>query len=122
MVASTADGVVCGATTCGITQACCAFPSAPYCADTGGVDGCQTLSARCDGVEDCVQGATKQFCCQAEDTDTPGHCAASCDIYVCRAADDCPGSLPLCCAIPGGQIPWKACYPPGSCPTTAVGG
>jgi hypothetical protein len=103
-------GVLCGTTTCGAAQKCCAdFVSGIACVALSVQ--CNGYAATCDGAEDC--GNMK--CCETGSLVIA--CSATCtgQQLVCRDNADCTtAGQPNCCPSVGTMEPWGRCAP--TCP------
>lgn len=95
------DGVLCGASVCGLTQQCCVDGENPArCLAAG--DLCPGLTALCDGDEDCD---ASDHCCEAGVVT----CGTDCETVVCRTAEeDCPTGRPNCC-FADASVSWGTC-------------
>jgi hypothetical protein len=104
-------GVLCGTTTCGATQKCCAdFVNGLACIAQSA--SCTGFSATCDGREDC--GSMR--CCETGSLVIG--CTATCvgqAQLICRDNTDCTDSgQSVCCPTVGTMEPWGRCAP--ACP------
>jgi hypothetical protein len=104
-------GVLCGATTCGAGQKCCAdFVNGVGCIALAA--SCTGFAATCDGKEDC--GSMR--CC--ETSNLLIGCTATCagqQQLICRDNADCTDfGASQCCPTVGTMEPWGRCN--AACP------